>query len=191
MKFSRLSIPDIVLCEPTVYTDSRGYFLESFKLKAFEEFIGHNVTFIQDNESLSNKGVLRGFHYQIPPYAQSKLVRVISGRVLDVNLDIRVGSPTFGKTVAVELSGQNKKQLFVPRGFAHAFLVLEDNTVFSYKVDADYHAQSERGILYSDPAVSFDWQSGSADLILSDKDNQLPCLEHNADLFSYMTNYYA
>ncbi|HRL09969.1 MAG TPA: dTDP-4-dehydrorhamnose 3,5-epimerase, partial [Aliarcobacter sp.] len=146
MTFTRTAIPDVVIIEPKVHGDSRGYFVETFVSNKLEEFLGYKINFCQDNESKSSKGVLRGLHYQLPPHAQTKLVRVISGRVLDVAVDIRKNSPTFGKYVAVELSGENKKQLLIPRGFAHGFVVLEDDTVFAYKVDNYYSPECDRGI---------------------------------------------
>jgi dTDP-4-dehydrorhamnose 3,5-epimerase len=147
------------------------------------------VDFCQDNESKSSRGVLRGLHYQLAPAAQTKLVRVIQGRVLDVAVDIRKGSPTFGKYVAVELSGENKRQLFVPRGFAHGFVVLEDNTVFAYKVDNYYSPENDRGIAFDDPAIGIDWQIDTTSLKLSEKDTRQPSLEE-ADLFDYRVDYY-
>ena len=135
MNFIRTEIPDVVICEPTVHGDERGYFVETFRADKLEEFLGYKINFCQDNESKSSRGVLRGLHYQLSPAAQTKLVRVIQGKVLDVAVDIRKGSPTFGKYVAVELTAENKHQLLVPRGFAHGFVVLEDDTIFAYKVD--------------------------------------------------------
>jgi len=148
MKFIRTEIPDVVIIEPKVHGDERGYFIETFRQDKLETFLGFKVNFCQDNESKSSKGVLRGLHYQLSPASQSKLVRVISGSVLDVAVDIRKGSPTFGKHVAVELSEENKRQMFVPRGFAHGFVVLEDNTVFAYKVDNYYSPQNDRGMAF-------------------------------------------
>ena len=190
MKFSRASIPDVILCEPTVHGDNRGYFFESFRQDQFEAFIGHAVNFCQDNESKSNKGVLRGFHYQLPPYAQSKLVRVIQGKVLDVVVDIRKGSPTFGQSISTELSALNNVQVFVPRGFAHAFVVLEDATIFSYKVDNYYAPEYDRGILFSDPNLNIDWRLPADELILSEKDTNHSLLKDVVDLFDYSVNYY-
>ena len=138
MQFIRTDIKDVVIIEPKVHGDNRGYFVETFRADKLEEFLGYKIDFCQDNESKSSKGVLRGLHYQLPPFAQTKLVRVIQGRVLDVAVDIRKNSPTFGQYIAVELSGENKRQLLVPRGFAHGFVVLEDDTVFAYKVDNYY-----------------------------------------------------
>lgn len=185
-----MHIPDVIICEPKVHGDSRGYFVETFRQDAFEEFVGHSVNFVQDNESKSSKGVLRGLHYQLAPAAQSKLVRVIQGAVLDVAVDIRQGSPTFGQHVAVELSADNKKQLFVPRGFAHGFVVLQDDTVFAYKVDNYYSPENDRGIAFSDPAIGINWQLDADELKLSQKDCQQPLLS-SADLFDYKNNQYA
>lgn len=170
MKFTRTSIPDLLVCEPTVFGDERGYFAETFRADKLEEFLGYKINFCQDNESKSSYGVLRGLHYQLPPYAQTKLVRVMQGRVLDIAVDIRSGSPTFGEHFAVELSADNKKQLLIPKGFAHGFLVLEDDTVFAYKVDNYYNQASERGISYSDPTLNIDWLIDHSKLNLSKKD---------------------
>ncbi len=191
MKFIRTSIPDVIICEPVIHGDDRGYFVETFRQDKLEEFIGYKINFCQDNESKSLKGVLRGLHYQLAPYAQTKLVRVIQGKVLDVAVDIRKGSPTFGKYVAVELSSENKKQLLVPRGFAHGFVVLEDNTVFAYKVDNYYSTECDRGIAFNDDSLEIDWLIDNNDLKLSDKDRKQPLLENTDDLFDYEINYYA
>jgi dTDP-4-dehydrorhamnose 3,5-epimerase len=191
MNFTRSKIFDVVIVEPTVHGDDRGYFVETFRLDKLEDFLGYKINFCQDNESKSSKGVLRGLHYQLAPYAQTKLVRVIQGSVLDVAVDIRKNSPTFGQYVAVELSGENKKQLLVPRGFAHAFVVLEDNTIFAYKVDNYYNPECDRGIAFDDEALGIDWTIKSAALNLSDKDKiQLKLAETN-DLFDYGIDYYA
>jgi len=190
MKFIRTEISDVVIVEPTVHGDERGYFVETFRKDLFEEFLGFEVAFCQDNESKSGKGVLRGLHYQLPPAAQSKLVRVIKGRVLDVAVDIREGSPTFGRHVAVELSGENKRQLFVPRGFAHAFVVLEDETIFAYKVDNYYSPENDRGIAFDDPRIGIEWPFPAEALKLSEKDRKQPKLSE-ADLFEYGVDYYA
>lgn len=190
MQFTRSNIADVITIEPKVHGDDRGYFVETFRQDMFEAFVGHKVNFIQDNESKSNRGVLRGLHYQIGDAAQSKLVRVIQGRVLDVAVDIRQGSPTFGQHVAVELSGDNKRQVFVPKGFAHGFLVLEDNSVFSYKVDNYYSPENDRGIAFNDASLGIDWQIPASELLLSAKDQKQPSLS-DADVFSYEKNYYA
>ena len=190
MKFTRTEIPDVVIVEPVVHGDERGYFVETFRKDKLEEFLGFKVDFCQDNESKSSKGVLRGLHYQLAPAAQTKLVRVIQGKVLDVAVDIRKGSPTFGKHVAVELTVENKKQLFVPRGFAHGFIVLEDNTIFAYKVDNYYSPENDRGVAFNDPAVGINWQIDTNLLKLSEKDTKQPLLK-DADLFDHKVNYYA
>ena len=191
MTFTRTKIPDVVIIEPKVHGDNRGYFTETFRADKLEEFLGYKIDFCQDNESKSSKGVLRGLHYQLPPYAQTKLVRVIQGRVLDVAVDIRKASPTFGMHVAVELSGENKKQLLVPRGFAHGFVVLEDDTVFAYKVDNYYSPECDRGIAFDDKALDINWQIPHNKLNLSAKDKVQPRLAKTNDLFKYEVNYYA
>ena len=191
MKFIRTEIPDVVIIEPQVHGDDRGYFVETFRADKLKEFLGYKINFCQDNESKSSKGVLRGLHYQLHPDAQTKLVRVIQGKVLDVAVDIRQGSPTFGKHVAVELSSQNKRQLLVPRGFAHGFVVLEDNTVFAYKVDNYYSPENDRGILFNDENLNIDWQIDIENLNLSPKDKVQPKLNETNDLFNYEVNYYA
>ena len=190
MKFIRTKIEDVIIIEPLVHGDDRGYFVETFRQDKLEEFLGFKVDFCQDNESKSSKGVLRGLHYQLSPSAQTKLVRVIKGRVLDVAVDIRKGSPTFGQYVSVELSEENKRQLFVPRGFAHAFVVLEDNTVFAYKVDNYYSPANDRGIAFNDPDIGIDWTLDTSLLNLSKKDTKQPKLK-DADLFIYGENLYA
>lgn len=191
MTFTRTDIPDVVICEPAVHGDERGYFVETFREDKLEEFLGYKLNFCQDNESKSSRGVLRGLHYQLPPHAQTKLVRVIQGSVLDVAVDIRKGSPTFGKYVAVELTGDNKRQLLVPRGFAHAFIVLEDDTVFAYKVDNYYSPECDRGILFNDPALDIDWKIPHSELNLSAKDKVQPKLSQTNDLFEYGIDYYS
>ena len=191
MTFTRTAIPDVVIIEPKVHGDSRGYFVETFVSNKLEEFLGFKINFCQDNESKSSKGVLRGLHYQLPPHAQTKLVRVISGRVLDVAVDIRKNSPTFGKYVAVELSGENKKQLLIPRGFAHGFVVLEDDTVFAYKVDNYYSPQCDRGIAFDDKNLNIDWILNHNELNLSAKDIKQPKLNETNDLFEFGVDYYA
>ena len=191
MNFIRTSLPDVILCEPTIHGDERGYFVETFREDKLEKFLGFKINFTQDNESKSSRGVLRGLHYQLFEDAQTKLVRVIKGRVLDVAVDIRKGSPTFGKHVAVELSEKNKKQLLVPRGFAHGFVVLEDDTVFAYKVDNYYSPKNDRGIAFDDEALAIDWQIPHVELNLSTKDKTQPKLEDTTDLFEYAVNYYA
>lgn len=174
MKFIPQSIADVILIKPTIYGDDRGYFIETFRQDLLEETIGYKVNFVQDNESKSLKGVLRGLHYQLPPYTQAKLVRVIVGSVLDVAVDIRKSSPTFGQYVSVKLTEQNKYQLFVPHGFAHGFVVLSDSATFAYKVDNYYAPEHDRGIVFNDEQLKIDWQLSVKELQLSDKDKQLP-----------------
>jgi dTDP-4-dehydrorhamnose 3,5-epimerase len=172
MKFIKTEIPDVYIIEPSVFGDNRGYFLESFNLEKFEENV-YPIKFVQDNESKSSKGVLRGMHFQKPPFDQAKLVRCIEGSVMDVAVDIRKGSPTYGKHVAVELSGKNKRQLFVPRGFAHGFSVLSDFAVFAYKVDNSYVPESDSGIMYDDKDLNIDWGLNEKEVQLSARDKNL------------------
>lgn len=183
MKFISQSIPDVFLIEPELHGDNRGYFLETFRLNVFAKAIGYEINFIQDNQSMSNKGVLRGLHFQLPPHAQAKLVSVIKGSVLDVVVDIRQSSPTFGQHLSVNLSEFNKRQLFVPHGFAHGFVVLSDNTVFSYKVDNYYAPEYERGIYFNDINLKIDWTLPFEKLKVSDKDKNLPMLSNANELF--------
>ena len=191
MNFIRTNIPDVIIIEPTVHGDHRGYFVETFRADKLEAFLGYKLNFGQDNESKSSKGVLRGLHYQLPPHAQTKLVRVISGRVLDVAVDIRRNSPTFGQHVAVELTADNKRQMLVPRGFAHGFVVLEDDTIFAYKVDNYYSPECDRGIAFNDPALNIDWMLKTEELKLSAKDTTQPKLNETNDLFEFGVDYYA
>jgi dTDP-4-dehydrorhamnose 3,5-epimerase len=183
LKFVPQSIPDVVLIEPTVHGDNRGYFVETFREDLFKEITHCKLNFIQENESKSSKGVLRGLHYQLPPYTQAKLVRVIEGSVLDVAVDIRKNSPTFGRHVAIELTGKNKHQLFIPHGFAHGFVVLSDSAIFSYKVDNYYAPEYDRGIAFDDHNLGIDWQLPLEELQLSDKDKKHPNLSNAIDLF--------
>lgn len=174
MEFERCSIPDVILCKPKVFGDERGYFFESFRENAFEEFVGRKINFLQDNESKSQRGVIRGMHFQKPPFTQSKLLRVVLGSVLDVAVDMRKNSPHFGKHVVLELNDQNKHVLFVPKGFAHGFVVLSDEAIFNYKCDNYYAPNYDCGFHALDPAVGIDWQLNHKDLLLSDKDKNLP-----------------
>jgi len=190
MQFKRSDIADVVICEPLVHGDDRGYFFESFRLDKLADFLGYKPEFIQDNESKSSRGVIRGLHFQLPPYAQTKLVRVIEGEVLDVAVDLREGSPTFGQAVSVLLSGENRKQLFIPRGFAHGFVVLSESAIFSYKVDNYYNQPSERGVIYNDTSIDIDWKLAEEELLMSAKDQILPLLKDMTDLFSASVNYY-
>lgn len=182
MIFEKTEIPDVLLCKPKILKDERGYFFESYKMENLEAAVGRELTFIQDNEAKSTKGVLRGLHYQLPPFAQTKLVRVIQGSVLDVVVDIRKDSPTFGNHVTIELNDENKYQLLVPKGFAHGYVVLSETAIFSYKVDNYYHKESERGIIYNDEQLGIDWNFPASDLIISEKDKVQPVFS-KADLF--------
>ena len=190
MEFIPQSIPDVWVIEPKVHGDERGYFAETYRQDKFEDALGYRVNFVQDNESKSYKGVLRGLHFQLAPYAQSKLVRVIEGIVLDVAVDVRRGSPSFGQHVAVELSGVNKKQIFIPRGFAHGFLVLTDTATFAYKVDNFYSPECDRGLAFDDIDLNIDWKLTKQKLLVSDKDSQQPRLTELMDCFDYKYNYY-
>lgn len=189
MTFTRTAIADVVLIEPRVLGDARGYFVETFRADKLEEFLGFAISFCQDNESSSSYGVLRGLHYQLPPYGQTKLVRVIEGSVLDVAVDIRKGSPTFGHHVAIELSGENKRQMLIPRGFAHGFVVLSETCTFAYKVDNYYSTECDRGIAFNDPALNIDWIVPNETLQLSAKDTMQP-LFSNADHFDFSESLY-
>jgi len=174
MKLERTNIPDLILIKPDVYRDDRGYFFESFRHDLLEEELGYEVNFIQDNESKSTKGVLRGLHYQVSPFEQSKLVRVIEGNVLDVVVDIRKNSPTFAKHFSIELSGDNKYQLFLPKGLAHGFVVLSDDATFFYKVDNYFSPENERGIAFDDNFLDIDWRLPLQEIYLSAKDKCNP-----------------
>ena len=175
MTITPTAIPDVLVIKPRVSEDSRGYFVETYSEQRYRD-AGIVCPFVQDNESCSMKGVLRGLHYQVPPYAQAKLVRVIRGAVLDVVVDIRKSSPTFGQHVTAHISAENKRQLFIPHGFAHGFLVLEDNTIFSYKCDNYYSPQHERGIRWDDPKINIQWPQLDVPLVLSEKDKRQPLL---------------
>lgn len=182
MNVIRTEIEGLVILEPRVFEDRRGYFFESFSEREFAEAVGP-VHFVQDNESKSSYGVLRGLHFQKPPYAQAKLVRVVKGCVLDVAVDLRKGSPTYGKYEAVELSEKNRRQLFIPRGFAHGFCVLSDEVIFQYKCDNYYSPQSEGAVRWDDPDLSIDWRIPAEDVVLSEKDRAHPALKDLEDLF--------
>lgn len=190
MKVIKTAIKDVVIIEPDVFGDSRGYFFESYSQKKFDEQV-RRIRFVQDNESKSKYGVLRGLHFQKGKYAQSKLVRAVKGRVLDVAVDIREGSPTFGKYVSVELTEENHRQLFVPRGFAHGFSVLSEEAIFQYKCDNLYAPQEEGAIAWDDPEIGIDWQLPAEDVLLSAKDAAHPMLKDATDLFDYNVDYYA
>ena len=177
MRIIETGLNDCFVLEPMVHIDSRGYFLETYNEEAFKSKLGLEIEFVQDNESKSSIGVLRGLHYQKDAYSQTKLIRVVKGKILDVAVDIREKSSTFGKHIAVELSEDNKKQLLVPRGFAHGFVVLENETIVNYKCDNLYNKASEAGIIYNDPTLNIDWILPESDLIISEKDLVLPRFE--------------
>lgn len=193
MDFIKTKIAEIVLIKPKVLLDQRGYFVETFLQEEFNKAIGYKVNFFQENETKSKKGVLRGLHFQLPPFAQSKLVRVIEGEVLDICVDIRRGSPTFGKYISQHLSGKNKYQLFIPRGFAHGFVVLSEWAIFSYKVDNHYSPKFDAGLSFKDPNIGIDWVFPQDQLIISDKDINQPTLnqiEFATSEFDYSKNLY-
>ena len=189
MNVIETAIPGVVILEPRVFGDARGYFFESFSQREFDEKV-RPVSFVQDNESKSVYGVLRGLHFQKGKDAQSKLVRVVSGSVLDVAVDIRKGSPTFGQHVSVELTGENHRQIFIPKGFAHGFAVLSPEAVFQYKCDAFYAPQSEGALAWDDPDLGIDWRLPAGSVILSEKDRHHARLSEADYLFDYNTNYY-
>lgn len=189
MELIQTDIDGVVIIEPRLFKDERGYFFESFSQRDFNKQI-RTVHFVQDNESKSSYGVLRGLHFQKPPFAQSKLVRVIKGAVLDVAVDIRKGSPTFGKHVAVELTEDNHRQFFIPRGFAHGFSVLTPEVIFQYKCDNFYSPQSEGALAWNDPDLGIDWHIPSDKIILSEKDKHHPCLKDADWLFDYSEDLY-
>ncbi|MFM5240416.1 dTDP-4-dehydrorhamnose 3,5-epimerase [Aeromonas rivipollensis] len=181
MNVIKTAIPDVLIFEPKVFGDERGFFFESFNHKLFEEAVGYPVTFVQDNHSKSSKGVLRGLHYQLPPHAQGKLVRCVAGEVFDVAVDIRKSSPTFGKWVGVHLSGENKRQLWIPEGFAHGFVTLTETAEFLYKTTNYYAPSYERSIKWSDSEIMVDW--GEREPILSEKDNKMAVNFSSAEFF--------
>jgi dTDP-4-dehydrorhamnose 3,5-epimerase len=178
MNFITTKLEGCFVIEPKIIQDSRGYFMETFNENAFQNGIGKKIVFVQDNQSFSSKGVLRGFHYQTGDHAQAKLVRVLQGEVLDVAVDIRPNSSTYGHYVSELLSGENQKQFFIPRGFAHGFLVLSETATFFYKCDNFYNKESEGGIIYNDPALNIDWQFPVHEMIISEKDQNLPTFEN-------------
>lgn len=189
MNITKTAIEGVVIIEPRIFKDARGYFFESYSQREFNEKV-RTVEFVQDNESCSSYGVLRGLHFQKPPYAQSKLVRVIEGAVLDVAVDIRRGSPTYGRYAAVELTAENHRQFFIPRGFAHGFSVLSSRAVFQYKCDNFYHPEAEGAIAWDDPTLNIDWRIPVADIILSEKDAGHPMLNDIESPFNYLENLY-
>lgn len=190
MNIIETSIEGVVILEPRIFADDRGYFFESFSQKVFDELV-RPIRFVQDNESKSKYGVLRGLHFQKGEHAQSKLVRVVKGQVWDVAVDIRRGSPTFGKYVSVELSEENKRQFFIPRGFAHGFAVLSQEAIFQYKCDHYYAPESEGAIAWNDPDIGIDWPVAASDILLSEKDKKHPRLADSLELFDYHVDYYA
>lgn len=184
MPFTPTTLPGLIVVEPAVFEDSRGYFFEAYNEKWFED--NHiSIKFVQDNQSRSSYGVIRGLHYQVPPHAQTKLVRVLSGSIIDSVVDLRAGSPTFGETFSIELSAENKKQLLIPRGFAHGFSVISESADVFYKCDAYYHQPSERGIRYDDPKLAISWQIPQERAVVSDKDKLLPLLDSYAGEFVF------
>ena len=190
MKATTTDIDGVLILEPTLFEDSRGYFFESFNATTFRELTGIDTTFVQDNESMSSYGVLRGLHFQKPPYAQSKLVRCVKGNVLDVAVDIRKGSPTYGKWVWCELSEDNHKQFFVPKGFAHGFCVISDIAVFQYKCDEFWNKEAEGALRWDDPDIDVKWPVEDEDIILSDKDKNNVLLKDFDSPFDYNVDYY-
>lgn len=186
MQIETVAISGLFILTPDVYTDERGWFMESFQAKRYQEILGSDVQFVQDNLSCSKKGVLRGLHYQVPPFAQGKLVSVMRGRVLDVAVDIRFGSPTFGGHAAVELSAENQKQFWIPAGFAHGFVALEDDTLFAYKCTNVYSREHDRGVLWNDPSLGIEWRV--IDPIVSEKDRNHPLLKGIREEFTFEVN---
>lgn len=184
MPFTQTSIPGLLVFEPRVFEDSRGYFFESFNLEVFNS-AGIDIDFVQDNQSSSQYGVIRGLHYQLEPFAQTKLVRVLTGIIMDVAIDIRKGSPTFGKSFSIELSAENKKQLYIPKGFAHGFSVLSEKAEVFYKCDTFYNKESETGIIYRDSDLGIDWRIPKGKEIVSEKDKQLPSFTQCRNNFTY------
>lgn len=194
MEVIETTIPGVLIIEPRVFNDARGYFFESFSQREFDEkvgkILGHTIHFVQDNESMSSYGVMRGLHFQRPPFTQSKLVRVVKGSVLDVAVDIRKGSPTFGQHVAVELTEENHRQFFVPRGFAHGFAVLSETAIFQYKCDNFYAPQADGGISILDESIGIDWKIPTENAILSEKDTKHELLKDFDSPFSIDVNLY-
>ena len=194
MEIVQTDIKDVLIIEPRVFKDSRGYFFESFSQREFDEkvspILGHSINFVQDNESMSSYGVMRGLHFQCPPYTQSKLVRCVLGAVLDVAVDIRKGSPTYGKHVAVELTEDNHRQFFIPRGFAHGFAVLSDTAVFQYKCDEFYHPEADGGISIIDGSLGIDWKIPTDKALLSEKDTKHALLKDFDTPFNINTSLY-
>ena len=195
MEVIKTAIEGVLIIKPKVFGDTRGYFFESFSQREFDEkvapILGHKISFVQDNESMSSYGVMRGLHFQRPPYTQSKLVRCVRGSVLDVAVDIRKGSPTYGQHVAVELTEENHRQFFVPRGFAHGFAVLSETAIFQYKCDDFYHPEAEGAIAWNDPDIAINWPIPATDVVLSEKDKHHPLLAACPEIFDYNIDYYS
>ena len=191
MRILKTDIEGVLIIEPRLFEDERGYFFEAFSERKFAELTGIKTRFVQDNESRSSVGVVRGLHFQLPPHAQSKLVRVVRGAILDVAVDIRRGSPTLGRYVAVELSEHNHRQLFIPRGFAHGFSVLEDDAIVEYKCDNYYAPEAEGAIRWDDATLAIDWKVADSEVVVSAKDKGNPLFEECERLFDYNTDYYA
>ena len=185
MEVNKTGIQGVLVIEPKVFGDERGYFFECFNAKEFKEKTGIDVNFVQDNESKSRYGVIRGMHFQLPPYTQSKLVRVVKGRVLDVVVDIRKGSPTYGKYEICELTEDNHRQFFVPKGMAHGFVVLSEEAIFQYKCDDFYHPEAEGAIAWNDPDLNIQWPISTTDVVLSEKDKHHPCLKDFESPFNF------
>ena len=185
MQVVETPLKDCFIIRNTIFPDDRGYFFESFNAKKFKTLTGADTQFVQDNQSSSNYGVIRGLHYQLNPYAQVKLIRVLTGKILDIAVDIRKGSPTFGKNFSIELSAENKKQLFIPAGFAHGFSVLSEQAEVLYKCDSFYNKESEAGILYNDPSLNIDWKIPAGKEIISEKDKGLPLFAECRNNFIY------
>ena len=184
MPFIETGINGLYIFEPNVFKDSRGYFFEAFNQNVYDKQ-GINIKFVQDNQSFSARGTIRGLHYQLPPHSQTKLVRVLSGAILDVAVDIRKGSPTYGKVFTIELSSENKKQLYIPSGFAHGFSVLSETAEVLYKCDKFYNKESEAGILYNDPSLGIDWMIEKGSELISEKDAKLPVFEEALNSFTF------
>jgi len=185
MEIIKTTIEGVLIIEPKVFGDARGYFFESFNAKEFVEKTGKGITFVQDNESSSRYGVLRGLHFQLPPYTQSKLVRCVKGKVVDVVVDIRKGSPTYGKYVMCELTEENHRQFFIPKGMAHGFAVLSETAIFQYKCDDFYHPEAEGAVAWNDPDIAINWPIPATDVILSEKDKGHPCLKDFESPFTF------
>ena len=190
MEIQTTHFEELLILKPTVYQDKRGSFTETFRIDLLEKNLGHSLDFVQDNETHSKFGVVRGLHYQLPPFSQSKLVRVVQGKVLDAVVDLRIKSKTFGEIFTIELSGENRQQLFIPRGFAHGYITLSPSSIFQYKVDNYYHKPSEQSIQFDDPHLAIDWQLPKKDWVVSDKDKKNP-LFNEAVLFDSDSSLYA